>query len=585
MTLRVAIPRPKRWDKPFDPDMSQQDVERVLFLDIFRAIDPNPFPKSLSLSDIIRNDARVQRYRRGDIIVRKGDYGNAVFVVISGSVRAVLDSGKRRDLQEDNPVLKRGFFQALGQLWSNAKVPEMRDITTYRAGEEAEEEIGIRRDQRNRTRSVVRNIDALITNHPTRLLGAQEMFGEVAALSRAPHVATVFADSDAVVLELRWQGLRDIRRRDKAFRDKIDALYRASSLKAHLRESTLFRHLDKETLELIAAQTLFETHGDFEWVSGFKEVAAEDPNDVIESEPVVAEHGDYLDGLLLVRSGFGRVTERRDRGHHTIGYVTHNEVFGLPEILDHWRAGNELRLRYGLRAVGFVDLLRVPTTLVEKYVLPGLPTDRLLATAGVASAGGGATGKKGAVDGHNGHGEQEVRVGGLDFLVNTRTINGTSAMFINTDRCTACDECVRACAATHDNNPRFVRHGPEDDRTMVANACMHCVDAVCLIGCPTGAIHRNPGDGVVVIDDTTCIGCATCAQSCPYDNIRMVEIRDASGAFIVDDETQMPIVKATKCDLCIGQLGGPACQRACPHDALVRLDMRDRERLADWLGR
>ena len=158
-------------------------------------------------------------------------------------------------------------------------------------------------------------------------------------------------------------------------------------------------------------------------------------------------------------------------------------------------------------------------------------------------------------------------------------------MFINTDRCTACDECVRACAATHDNNPRFVRHGPENDSTMVANACMHCVDAVCLIGCPTGAIHRNPGDGLVVIDDTICIGCATCAQSCPYDNIRMVEIRDASGAFIVDDETQMPIVKATKCDLCIGQLGGPACQRACPHDALVRLDMRDRERLADWLGR
>jgi Fe-S-cluster-containing dehydrogenase component len=157
-------------------------------------------------------------------------------------------------------------------------------------------------------------------------------------------------------------------------------------------------------------------------------------------------------------------------------------------------------------------------------------------------------------------------------------------MFIDTDRCTACDDCVRACAAAHDNNPRFIRHGPEHHNLMVANACMHCVDPVCLIGCPTGAIHRTP-DGLVVIDDVTCIGCATCANSCPYDNIRMVEIRDERGDFVVDQDTQTPIVKATKCDLCLEQPTGPACQRACPHDALVRMDLRDRKFLADWLAR
>ena len=60
---------------------------------------------------------------------------------------------------------------------------------------------------------------------------------------------------------------------------------------------------------------------------------------------------------------------------------------------------------------------------------------------------------------------------------------------------------------------------------MVANACMHCVDPVCMIGCPTGAIHRESIEGQVVINDRTCVGCATCANSCPYDNIQMVEIR------------------------------------------------------------
>ncbi len=106
-----------------------------------------------------------------------------------------------------------------------------------------------------------------------------------------------------------------------------------------------------------------------------------------------------------------------------------------------------------------------------------------------------------------------------------------------------------------------------------------------MIGCPTGAIHRSSLGGQVVINDDTCIGCATCANSCPYDNIRMVEIRNEGVGFIVDENTNTSIVKATKCDLCFDQLGGPACQRACPHDALRRIDMRDGPSLASWLNR
>ena len=87
-----------------------------------------------------------------------------------------------------------------------------------------------------------------------------------------------------------------------------------------------------------------------------------------------------------------------------------------------------------------------------------------------------------------------------------------------------------------------------------------------------GAIHRDPAKGGVVINDDTCIGCSTCANSCPYDNIRMVQIRDGNGAFIRDETTHAPLVKATKCDLCASNPGGPACVRACPHDALQRVD-------------
>ena len=117
---------------------------------------------------------------------------------------------------------------------------------------------------------------------------------------------------------------------------------------------------------------------------------------------------------------------------------------------------------------------------------------------------------------------------------------------------------------------------------MFTNACMHCLDPVCMIGCPTGAIGRDPQSGNVTINDMTCIGCATCANSCPYENIRMVEINDTKGRKILDQETNQPIVKATKCDFCIDQLGGPACQRACPHDALIRLDLTEPTEATNW---
>ena len=106
-----------------------------------------------------------------------------------------------------------------------------------------------------------------------------------------------------------------------------------------------------------------------------------------------------------------------------------------------------------------------------------------------------------------------------------------------------------------------------------------------MIECPTGAISRHADEGVVQINDATCIGCGTCSNNCPYNAIRMVEIRREDGSFIRDSGTQLPIVKATKCDLCVDQLGGPACQRACPHDALIRMDMRDIDQLVDWRSR
>jgi Fe-S-cluster-containing dehydrogenase component len=250
-------------------------------------------------------------------------------------------------------------------------------------------------------------------------------------------------------------------------------------------------------------------------------------------------------------------------------------MYGFEEIFHNWRGGAHVAFQASLRALGYVDVLVVPTAVLERYVLPHLPARYVPAPLPTAETTLEALS----------HRKEAATTALLETLVEGRFINGTATMMINLDRCTRCDDCIRACAAAHDNNPRFIRHGPRIGRFMVANACMHCADPVCMIGCPTGAIHRNPDGGQVIINDATCIGCATCANSCPYENIRMVEIRDRSGAFMTDSETRRPIVKATKCDLCVDQMTGPACENACPHDALRRLDMHELEGVLEWMQR
>ncbi|MGI9413664.1 MAG: 4Fe-4S dicluster domain-containing protein, partial [Hyphomicrobiales bacterium] len=417
-------------------------------------------------------------------------------------------------------------------------------------------------------------IDEVAAKFPTFAMGRNEMFGELAALARSPRSDTIFADDDDTeLLELRWQGVRDIRQWSDAFHGHIDTLYRERGLASRLRESALFDNVDDTTLGIIAQSALFETHGNFEWTHRYKrELSGERGSEqIIELEPLIAEQGHCLDGILLLHSGFARISETFDQGERTVGYLARDDAFGLAELIESLQGGGARKIRHSLRAIGYVDVIRIPTHVVEEHLLSVLSAAAKPATPGAPDR---------RVPPHAD--EDDLQQSLLDFLVDYRFINGTKAMAMNTDRCVNCDDCVRACATAHDGNPRFIRHGHAHQNLMIANACMHCVDPVCLIGCPTGAIHRNVATGNVVIDDGICVGCATCANACPYDNIRMVEVRDANGSFLTDPDGGQ-ILRATKCDFCADQLGGPACQRACPHDALVRIDLRDTDTLTRWL--
>ena len=99
-------------------------------------------------------------------------------------------------------------------------------------------------------------------------------------------------------------------------------------------------------------------------------------------------------------------------------------------------------------------------------------------------------------------------------------------------------------------------------------SCLHCEDAACVTVCPTGASYKRAEDGIVLVNESICIGCKLCSWACPY------------GAREFDaDEGVMK-----KCTLCIDRIYNenlvpeerqPACVMVCPTKARFFGDLGD----------
>lgn len=568
-----TIEKPQRWDQPFCSSMNESLVEELLRLEPFRSMQPESFPPRLGLRELLRNDCRVREFQPSELVIRQGEYGNSAFLVLEGKLLVSLKMLKPEVFQ---PAAQRpkNWFQSIAQLWNRSPFPEVRRLKSQESGP-----LQLRNDH-GETRVFLQDIPGTLSLEGSQVLLPGAIFGELSALSRSPRTATVVAQSAVRLLEIRWQGLRDLMKFDPALRNRIDQLYRQNGLRDHLQQTPLLKELPIPEIEVLAEHTEFQSFGEYLWTPAFRKIAEADIAQRIQQEPLIVEQGDYVNHLLLVRGGFVRVSRRHGESEQTIEYLGKGQVFGLRELAHNWRTGEQRPWQLSLRAVGYVDILKIPAQIVEANVLPRLRPDQLpppLPPQGDPSALGGQRrlARREALP--------DTRL--LEGIVEHRLMNGTEAMVIDLNRCTRCDDCVRACAAAHDGNPRFVREGLVLDQWMFAKACMHCQDPVCMIGCPTGAIARDASTGVVSINDQTCVGCSTCANSCPYDSIKMVAINDPSGKPIVEKSTGLPVLQATKCDLCLDQSGGPACQRACPHDALIRVDLTHPSAFTNWIAR
>jgi cGMP-dependent protein kinase 2 len=175
------------------------------------------------------------------------------------------------------------------------------------------------------------------------------------------------------------------------------------------------------------------------------------------------------------------------------------------------------------------------------------------------------------------------------FLVENGIGEATDVLLIDEKLCIGCDNCERACADSHEGLSRLDREaGRTYAHLHVPTSCRHCEHPHCMADCPPNALNRGP-DGEVYINDT-CIGCGNCQRNCPYGVIRMAKPPPKKPSLLswlffgkgpgpgepdkkwtegkVSSETPK---KAIKCDMCSGIEGGPACVRACPTGAAIRV--------------
>lgn len=139
-------------------------------------------------------------------------------------------------------------------------------------------------------------------------------------------------------------------------------------------------------------------------------------------------------------------------------------------------------------------------------------------------------------------------------------------LFFDREKCSACGACALACM---DQNDVDIPAGEQPFRhtfvleqnrelSFYSVSCMHCDDAPCVLGCPSGCLSKDPASGFTLYDNTRCIGCHSCAMACPY----------GVPTFGTDG-------KMRKCDACMTrQQNGllPACVKVCPTGALTLLD-------------
>lgn len=449
-----------------------------------------------------------RRFRAGDVICREGEFGSTAFYILEGTADVFIGTPIAHVKQED----------ATSGWWSRIRSRLADRAEHTRAEESARRYIPIDGP-----------VD-LPYDNPVAELAPGQLFGEMTCMSFHPRSATVRAKTDLVVLEM-LRNVLDILQKNKTFRAELDRQYRQRALETHLHAVPVLASLPADFIMYLRDRV---------------ELMRYSPGEVI------VRQGDTADAFYLVRLGFVKVTERHPGGDVVLAYLGRGSYFGEMALL-----GGGLRTAT-CTALDHVDVVRIAADdfalMIARFpaVASGLEA--------VAHERADQNRRRAAL-------ADTVPIG--DFL-NQGLMEAQSLLLLDLEKCTRCDQCVRACADAHQGVTRLVREGLRFDKYLVATSCRSCRDPLCMVGCPVGAIRRRHSMEIIIED--WCIGCGLCVRNCPYGNLNLhpfaVEAPDPDRPSRTIAATRN---KATGCDLCMGH-AVPSCVYACPHDAAHRVE-------------
>jgi CRP-like cAMP-binding protein/Fe-S-cluster-containing hydrogenase component 2 len=432
----------------------------------------------------------------GEVICGEGEFGSTAFYILEGTVEVSIHTPMAHVQQQDAAGAASRWFRRI------------RSTLADRQAHTRAEESGRRYIP----------IDAPVDlpyDKPIAELSAGDLFGEMTCMSFHPRSATVRAKTPVVVLEM-LRNVLDILQKNKTFRADLDRKYRQRALETHIRSVPVFASMPAEFIGYLRDRV---------------ELIRFSPGEVI------VRQGDAADAFYLVRMGFVKVTERHPGGDVVLNYLGRGSYFGEMGLL-----GGGVRTAT-CTALDHVDAVKI--TGEDFHLMLGKFPAVRDALEDVARERAEMNRRRVAA----------TETVPIDDFLNHGLMEAQSLLVLDLEKCTRCDQCVKACADAHDGVTRLVREGLRFDKYLVATSCRSCRDPLCMVGCPVGSIRRRNSMEIIIED--WCVGCGLCVRNCPYGNLNLHPFGARK--------------KATGCDLCM-EHEEPSCVYACPHDAAHRVE-------------